>query len=63
MRNELQKQRVSKKITQKQIAKAIGITERAYQHIEAGTRNGKTELWLKLSDLLGVEIRQIYKND
>jgi DNA-binding XRE family transcriptional regulator len=61
VRNELKQARLAKdNLTQKQIAKTIGITERMYRHIEAGTRNGKTEIWLKLSEVLGVDVGKIY---
>lgn len=47
------KKRQEKGFTQTQVAEKIGVTERHYQALEAGTSNGSIELWLKLKDLLG----------
>jgi DNA-binding XRE family transcriptional regulator len=35
--------------TQKQIANALGITERQYQRIETGSSDGSIKLWKQLS--------------
>lgn len=51
-RKVLQEKRLEKKLTQKQLAQILGITERFYQHLEAGTRKGSLEIWDKLEEEL-----------
>ena len=46
-------------MTQKEVAEHLGMTERAYQKIEYGTRIGKIENWDKLEDLFGVHQRKL----
>ena len=49
MRQTLQQARIKANKTQKEIATAIGISERYYNYIEAGTREGKCHrVWDKL---------------
>ena len=58
MRQTLKQVRISAGITQKEIAKAIGISERMYQDIERGTREGKGATWDKLEALFEYKIPQ-----
>ena len=51
MRQTLQQARKVAKKTQKEIAIAVGISERFYRHIEAGTRGTSETNWLKMYDL------------
>jgi len=44
-------------MTQRQVAENLEISERYYQHIEAGDRNGDFEIWDKLEDLFGIHQR------
>ena len=44
-------------MTQKEVAEYLGMTERAFQYIEAGQRMGKIEHWDKLEDLFNVHQR------
>jgi len=48
-------------MTQRQVAECLGVSVRMYQHIESGTRNGKVELWDKLSDLFVVPSKELRK--
>ncbi|WP_040382260.1 helix-turn-helix domain-containing protein [Dethiosulfovibrio peptidovorans] len=59
MRQALRHARETAGLTQKEIATAIGISERYYQHIEAGTREGKGHLWDKLETFLQIPQRQL----
>ena len=58
LRQTLKQARRSAAKTQKEIAKAIGISERMYQDIERGIREGKGETWDKLEALFEYEIPQ-----
>lgn len=62
MRHDLIAQREKRNLTQKQVAKSLGISERNYQRYESGESKGDIEFWVKLSELLGVDILQIYRN-
>ncbi len=57
MRKNLQAARKAKGMTQKQVAEYLGITERYYRFIEAGTRCGDFEIWDELEDLFGIHQR------
>ena len=50
MRKNLKNARIVAGKTQAQVATAIGISIRMYQHIEFGTREGKCYIWDKLED-------------
>ncbi len=45
--------RKKKGMTQKEIAALIGITERQYQNLEAGTSDSNIKVWICLKELLG----------
>ena len=57
MRENLRQARKAKGITQKQVAEYLGIGERYYRFIEAGSRNGDFEIWDALEDLFGIHQR------
>ena len=57
MRENLRQARKDKGMTQKQVAEYLGITDRYFQHIEAGDRNGDFEIWDMLEDLFGIHQR------
>ena len=44
-------------LTQKQVAERLGISERYYRFIEAGSRGGDFEIWDDLEDLFGIHQR------
>jgi transcriptional regulator with XRE-family HTH domain len=48
---------------QKETAIAIGVSERYYQHIENGTREGKGHIWDALEALFQTSQRQLREND
>ena len=58
MRQTLKQARRSAGKTQKETAKAIGISERMYQDIERGIREGKGVTWDKLEALYEYKIPQ-----
>ena len=59
MRQLLKNARMGSGMTQRETATAAGISERYYQHIEAGTREGKARVWDKLETLFGLHQRQL----
>lgn len=50
----LKKYRESKGFTQKQVAKALGITEQAYQRYELGTREPSFSMMNKIGEVLNI---------
>lgn len=50
-------------LTQKQVAEYLGISVKAYQRIEYGTRGSKVQIWDKLEDLFQVPQRELRKNE
>ena len=59
MRQTLQQARKEADKTQKEIAHIVGISERFYQHIEAGTREGKGRIWDALEAFFQIPQRQL----
>jgi len=59
MRKILQGARKAAGMTQREIATAIGVSERTYQRIEAGTREGKARVWDRLEERFGIPQRQL----
>lgn len=49
-----------KKITQKEMAEKLNITETSYQRIEYGTQNPKLETSLKISEILGKSVNKLF---
>jgi len=47
-------------MTQKQVADIAGISERMYQHIEAGTRTGSISTLLKIGMALGKTVEDLF---
>lgn len=50
----LQKSRQQKKLTQKEVAEYLNMTERSYQHYEGGTRRPNYEVLVAIADYLEV---------
>lgn len=46
--------RLERKLTQKQMAKLLSMTDRNYQYYEAGTREPTLETFLAITDTLGI---------
>lgn len=51
-RNNLISLRSKAKMTQSELAGLIGVTERQYQNLEAGTSDGSIKVWQELKRLL-----------
>lgn len=62
MRTNLKSARISKGLTQQDVAHYLGITIVAYGRIECGMRVGKIETWDKLEDLFGIHQRILRDN-
>lgn len=58
-REELKKARQKAGLTQKEVAEQIKISERYYQHIEAGNRTGDFTIWDRLEDLFNIHQRKL----
>lgn len=63
MRENLKRARLAARMTQKQVAEYLGISETAYQKIEYGQMIGKIKHWDKLEDLFGVHQRVLRSTD
>ena len=59
MRQTLQQARKAASKTQKEISAILGISERYYQDIERGIREGKARIWDALEDLFKIPQRQL----
>ena len=62
MRQNLKTARLKHGMTQNDAARALGISWRYFQDIEAGRREGKAALWDKLEDLFRVPQRALRQN-
>lgn len=61
---KLRETRKTANITQKNIANQLGISERAYQHYESGTREPNIETLILLSVILNVSLDDLLcRND
>ena len=56
---KLREVRKANHLTQKNIANQLGISERAYQHYEAGTREPNIETLLQLSIILNISLDEL----
>ena len=54
MRKNLINTRKNKGYTQVELANKLGITDRQYRSLEAGTSNGSIKVWWKLKGILNV---------
>lgn len=63
MRQILKDARTTAGMTQKETANAIKVSERFYQHLEAGTREGKGHIWDELEALFNTPQRELRNND
>lgn len=65
---QLKQFRKHAKLTQKQVAEAIGIDKTTYAHYELGNRVPNAEMWIKLSKVLEfnvfpAQIREVYSKE
>lgn len=65
MRTWLKEERVKQRLTQKQAADAIGVTESFYSLVEADKRQKKMDISLavKLANVLGMEVNEIVRRE
>jgi len=61
MDNRIKDLREDRDLTQTQVAKAIGITQRKYSYIETGTQQLTDEILVKLAKFYGVSVDYILK--
>jgi len=52
----LLEQRIKKGMSQEEVAKAIGVSQRSYSNYENGTRNPKIDKIIKLAKLLEIKL-------
>lgn len=48
-------------LTQVEVAKKVGIQERAYQNYELGTRTPKADIAIRIADAIGVKSYKDFK--
>jgi putative transcriptional regulator len=61
LRNEkMYRLRVRRKLSQKQVAEAVGITQSGYAMIEGGRRHPRKEIMKKLADFFGVTVDELF---
>ena len=65
MRDWLKEERTKQRLTQKQVADAIGVTESFYSLIEADKRQKKMDIDLavRLANVLGMEVNEIVRRE
>jgi DNA-binding XRE family transcriptional regulator len=61
MRKELVQARNSCRMTQEQVAQAIGISVRNYRNIEAGTTKPNVETAISIAELLSGNVRDLFQ--
>ena len=61
MDNRIKDLREDNDLTQTQVAKAIGITQRKYSYLETGTQQLTDEILVKLAKFYGVSVDYILK--
>lgn len=61
MDNRIKDLREDRDLTQTQVAKAIGITQRKYSYIETGTQQLTDEILVKLAKYYGVTVDYLLK--
>jgi len=62
-RDNLKEARQEKGFTQANIAEILGISERQYRSLEAGTSNGTIPLWEQLKSILGGSIDYLLERE
>ena len=60
MLNNLKKLRISKGLTQNEIARSVGITVVTYQNYEYGTREPKVSFAIKLAKVLNITVEDLF---
>lgn len=62
IRKNLKEARKKAGLTQKEVAECLEISERYYQHIEAGQRTGDFIIWDTLEDFFKIHQRVLREN-
>lgn len=60
---KLRESRTAANLTQKDIAKKLNISERAYQHYEGGSREPNIKTLIRLSAILNVSLDELLCRD
>ena len=63
MRENLIRARKKARLTQKEISQKIGITERHYKSLEAGTSDGSVRVWQRLKEITGESIDYLLEQE
>lgn len=63
LRQQLRQARKARHWTQKEAAKLLGITERAYRHFEAGTRNPRYSTLVRLEQVFEMSYKELLVPD
>ncbi len=61
MDNRIRDLREDHDLSQRQLAEAIGITQRKYSYLETGTQQLTDEILVKLADFYGVSVDYILR--
>ena len=61
MRTALAQARATRRMTQAQVARAVGISVRNYQNIEAGTTKPNVETAISIAGLLGTNVQDLFR--
>ncbi len=61
MDSELKRVREKRGLMQEEVAQKAGISWRAYQNYEAGSRKPKSDVAIRIADVLGVKSYQDFK--
>ncbi len=60
MRTALAQARATRRMTQAQVARAVGISVRNYQNIEAGMTKPNVETAISIAGLLGTNVQDLF---
>lgn len=61
MKNHLKVARAKKNLTQAALAEAVGVSRQAVNNIEKGNFNPSTLLALKMSEVLGATVEELFE--
>ena len=59
----LERKRKDADFTQRELAEILGVTERQYQRLEAGTSDGSIKVWKQLSKLFDTTIDYLLEQE
>lgn len=61
--NNLKQYRIAKKLSQQAVADKVGIVIRLYQYYEAGEREPAVHTAIKIAQILGVSVEDLFPID